>query len=97
MAVPPRDGESEDHLVNGYFEVARGSVQKDLGPMTYKVRAISAGFYLDDWTLGSQLDNLPIIQLLAGRAESTADAVEAGLGGFLEGEERRGRTLEFEA
>ena len=77
MPVPPRDGESEDHLVNGDSEAARGCVQKDPGLITHKVRAVSAGVYLDDMTSGRQLDNLPIVQLSAGRVESPADAGEA--------------------
>jgi hypothetical protein len=32
------------------------------GFMTHKVRAVSAGVYLDDWTSGSLSDNLPIVQ-----------------------------------
>lgn len=46
---------------------------------------------------GEQLDNLPIVQLSALEAWSAAEASEANGGRFLEGEEPRGRTLEFEA
>jgi hypothetical protein len=44
------------------FSTLRNARQAAIGFMTHKVEAVSAGVYLDDRTLGLQLDNLPIVQ-----------------------------------
>jgi hypothetical protein len=65
--------------IRGDFSTLRNARQAAIGFMTHKVRAVSAGVYLDDRTSGSLLDNLPIVQQSARGVGGQNKSTEQGL------------------